>query len=170
MKLAGDLNLAGGSLIDVRAEPLPALPAFQVGEDEGRFLYVNLGPDIGFWFGATDGTATFQRLSLGTTLADYDLVDETIADTVTFQTTLVAAGTAAEKGQVMKVEVSSTLSSGQIKLELFEDISRTDSSKFYEAFFDLANPNLMDRVPSYFETDNTAGDLYIEGLASPELL
>ena len=161
MKLAGDLNLVGGELQNVRAENLPALPAFQAG-DEGRFIYVTTGLDVGFWFGATDGTASYQRLSLGTALVDYDLTDQPIADATTFQGTLSAAGTAAEKGQVMKIEVSSTLSSGQVLIELYEDIGRSDSSKFYEAYYDLANPNLMDRVPTYFEADNSAGDIYID--------
>ncbi len=161
-KTIGDLDLSGGQLIDVRAENVTSLPVFQTGDDEGRFFYVTEGPDLGFWFGAFDGSPNYSRLALGTTIAEYDITDSIIADGITDSQTITAATTAAQIGQVVEVRVtSSTATSGQVLLEIYQAVGRANSDLVYSAIFDMADPQI-DRLPAYFETDNTDGDLYFD--------
>jgi hypothetical protein len=161
-KTAGNLNLSGGQLIDARAENVTSLPSFQVGADEGRLIYVTEGQDIGFWFGAFDGSPAFNRLALGTTIAQYDITDVVIADGVTDAQTVSANVTAAQIGQVVEVAVTSTTAtSGQVLLEIYQATGRTATDLVYSAIFDMADPH-VDRLPAYFEADNSDGDLYID--------
>jgi hypothetical protein len=160
-KFSADIDLQKGQLINARAELLTALPVFLPGEDEGRFLFVTEGIDQGFWFGSTNGSAAFQRMIIGTQNGQYDLVDSTIGNGATTQVTLSSTLTPSSKGFTAKVQItSSTNTSGQVRLELYEDTGRT--TKFYDAVFDMADQAFIDRVPSYFELDNTDGDVYVD--------
>lgn len=158
--IVGDLNLHGGQLIDVRAESVPNLPSFSSGNDEGRIVYVDSGPDIGFWFGSIFGGATFTRLTIGGVVATYTLTDQAINNGVTFSGTMTADTTAAKTADVVKVALSSDdITSGQVRVILYEDIGR--ASEFYNAVFDMADPQI-DRIPAFFDVDNGDGDIYVD--------
>lgn len=159
MRLPGNINLEKGQLQNARVENLVSLPAFVPGEDEGRLVYIISGVDIGFWFGSSDGSSAFQRLSPGGLIAEYTLSNQPINSGVTDTPTLSSgSGAASEKGIISKVSLSSNLSSGQIRVEMFEDTART--SKFYDSFFDLQNLE-SDRIPAFFELDNPSGNIYV---------
>lgn len=157
-KIIGNVDLSGGQLINVRAETLSTLPTFTAGM-EGRVLFVETGPDQGFWFGSASGGNSFERLNLGTVLAEYDITDEAINNGVTFSGTLTAASTAAKVGDVVKVELTSNLSSGLVDIVFYEDSART--VEFYRATFDLA-ALFVDRTPVFFTVDNDDGDIYVD--------
>lgn len=159
-KIVGDVNFEGGQIINVRAEKLAALPSFTAGEDEGRFLFVTTGPDVGYWFGAFDGSSAFSRLNLGSTLTDYTLSNQAVNDGVTFAGTITPTGAPAKVADVVKVDISSTdVTSGQVRVVLYEDAGRT--SEFYNSVFDMSAPQ-EDRIPAFFELDNETGDIYID--------
>jgi hypothetical protein len=160
MKFPADVNLEKGQLLNARAENIASLPTFVPGEDEGRFLFVTTGGDQGYWFGSSDGTSGFQRMDLGGQIGDYSALSQSINNGVTLNLTLSAAtGSSAKKGFVSKVALTSALTSGQVRVEMYEDAART--VKFYDAFFDMANQQI-DRFPAYFEVDNASGDVYVD--------
>jgi len=139
MKIFGDLDTAGGELIETRQQNYTSLPSFQIGVDEGRMIYVTTGQDLGYWLGKEDGTNAFSRLNLSTTLTEYGITNQSIGDGVTFQQTLQAPSLSVEKGLVVKVVLtSSDLVSGKALVELFNDTGRSD--RFYSQQFDLAAP------------------------------
>lgn len=159
-QIFGDLDLKGGQLINFRAESVPDLPSFSAGDDEGRIIYVDSGPDVGFWFGSIFGSAVFTRLTIGGVVSIYTLTDQAIDDGDTFQGTMVADTTGAKTGDVVKVTLSSDdVTSGQVRIILYEDSGRT--SEFYNAVFDMADPQI-DRIPAFFDVDNGEGDIYID--------
>lgn len=157
-KFPANVDFQKGQLINARAENIAALPAFVTGEDEGRLLYVTTGVDRGFWFGAQDGSSSFSRMLIGSQIGQYAVVNLAINNGVTSQQTIVASNTPATKAYVAKVDVTTALSSGQFRVEMFEDAART--VKFYDAVFDLSDP-VSDRLPAFFELDNLDGDLYV---------
>lgn len=160
MKLSGTLNLDGGQLMLARQENVASLPLFVAGRDEGRIIYVTTGGDQGYWFGASDGSAAFQRLALGTTLVDYTVADAFITAGNTLQNETPASTSApAAVGFTARITLSSTLSSGQVTVNLYEDSGYTQ--RFYSNTFDLANP-VADNLPSFFELQDVDGDMFVE--------
>lgn len=158
-KVVGNLNLEGGQLVNVRAETLSALPSFTSG-DFARFFYVDSGPDIGYWFGGFDGGSSYSRLNLGTTLASYTLANQSVNNGVTFQGTITPTGAAAKVADVVKVSISSgDVTSGQVRVILYEDVAR--ANEIYNAVFDMSAPQ-PDRIPAYFSLDNDVGTIYID--------
>lgn len=160
MRLPGNLNLEFGQLINTKQENLAALPAFIPGQSEGRIVYVTGGPDVGYWFGSDDGSNTFRRLNLSTTLVEYSLVGQSINNGATHQATLTPPSTvAAQKGLVVKVVVSSNLASGNITVRIHNNAGRTDL--VYDSVFNLASL-APDKIPAFFELDNVSGNVYLE--------
>ena len=158
-KFLANIDMGKGQLVNARVENLSSLPAFIPGEDEGRLLYVTTGSDQGFWFGSQDGSSSFGRLLIGSQIGQYVASAVSINNGVTSNQTLSATNTPATKAYVAKVEITTAVSSGQFRIEMFEDVAR--SEKFYDAVFDLADPK-SDRLPAYFELDNVTGDLYVD--------
>lgn len=159
MKLSGDLDLTGGQLITARMENVVLVPPFQAGRDEGRIVFIESGPDLGYFFGKSDGNLSFQRLNLGTTLVEYDIVAQPVSNGVTFQNPTAASLTPALKGFTAKVTLSANITSGQVTVNLYEDSGFT--SLFYSNVFDLSNP-IVDNFPSFFELQDVSGDMFIE--------
>lgn len=158
-KLPGNIDLDGGQLVNARAEKLSALPSFASG-DEGRLLFVESGPDIGFWFGGFDGGSSFSRLNLGSTLTSYTLLNQSVNNGVTFQGTITPTGAAAKVADVVRVTIASgDVTSGQVRVVLYEDSART--KEFYNSVFDMSAPQ-EDRIPSFFSLDNETGTIYID--------
>jgi hypothetical protein len=160
MEIYGDLNLHGGKLVDTKMESFATLPVFVVGEDEGKIVFVSTGADAGYWLGAADGSASYSKLNLGTTLVSYGTGPKVIADGATYTNTVVSSSSvAASKGIFTKVVLASSLGSGKVLVELFNDAGYTD--RVYANYFDLASGSLTDRLPASFEVDNADGDIYV---------
>lgn len=159
MKLHGNLDLLGGQQQNQKVHTYPTLPAFSAGSDEGRVIYVTTGDDLGYWFGAEDGSASFSKLNFGTTVVEYDLPSQAVANGVTHQASVDASTVAALIGILLQVELSANLASGLVRVELFEDSGRT--RKFYSNVFDLSNLS-VDHISAGFNLANADGILYVD--------
>lgn len=155
--VVGNLDLSGQQLQNACQHTYSALPTFATA-DYGRVIYVSSGADVGYWLGGADGTAFWGKLHTGTTISEYDAVGMSIADGVSYSTTLSAAGTAAIKGFIAKVELTTVLVSGRVIVQLFNDVAMAD--RFYHMVFDLSGTT-TDTIPAFFEVDNAVGNIYI---------
>lgn len=161
MRKAGPLDLTNNELQRAKAHGYATLPAYTAANDNGRLIFVSAGVDQGYWLGKANGVESWTKLSLGTNETSWAVSNQTIADGVTFQTTLTSSLTPAPvTGIILKVLVSSTLGGGFMTVKLYNDTGRTD--KIYEAQFDLASGLLSDSIPVGFGLDNSNGDLYID--------
>lgn len=161
MRLPGDLNLMGGELQNASAHQYTALPSFNPITDSGRVIYVNTGSDIGFWFGNSDGSGTWNKISLGSTEDSWAVVDEAIANGATANLSPISSSTVpSAKGFLCSVVVATTAMSGYFRVQIFNDVGRTE--RIYDAQFDAASSLLTDRIPTYFDLDNDAGTIYID--------
>ena len=161
MRSAGNVDLTNNELLRAKQHGYATLPSYTAANDNGRLIFVNAGVDLGYWLGKANGVESWIKLSLGTNETSWAVTNQTIADGVTFQTTLTSSLTPAPvKGIILKVLVSSTLGSGFMTVKMYNDTGRTD--KIYEAQFDLASGLLSDSIPVGFGIDNNNGDLYID--------
>lgn len=161
MRKAGPLDLTNNELQRAKAQGYATLPSYTAADDNGRLIFVTAGVDQGYWLGKANGVESWTKMSIGTNETSWAVTNQTIADGVTFQTTLTSSLTPApEKGIILKVLVSSTLGGGFMTVKLYNDTGRTD--KIYEAQFDLASGLLSDSIPVGFGLDNSNGDLYID--------
>lgn len=159
MRHYGNIDYSGGQLQNAKSHTYAALPAFTVGQDEGRIIYVSTGSNLGFWVGADDGTSAWHYLPTSTVLAVYGVSGQSILNGATFSSTLTGAPAAAQKALIVKVVLSSTLAAGLIDVSIYNDAART--SLAYHRVFDLAG-TLSDNIPAFFESDVSAGDLYVD--------
>jgi hypothetical protein len=157
MRLPGNLDLVGGQLQNASAHRYTSIPTYVVGDDDGRIVYVSVGASAGFWMGTGLG---WTQITVGAVEDTWDIVGEVIADGATVVLTPASPSAApTEKGFLAKVVVSTTATSGFFTVRVFNDTARTD--KIYEAVFDAAGTLFTDRIPSYYELDNSSGDLYV---------
>lgn len=163
MRVAGPLDLTNNELQRAKEHGYATLPSYTAADDNGRLIFITAGVNQGYWLGKADGVESWTKLSLGTNETSWAVSNQTIADGVTFQTTLTSSLTPApEKGIILSVLVSSTLGGGFITVKLYNDVGRADADKIYESQFDLASSLLTDRIPVGFDLDNTNGDIYVD--------
>lgn len=161
MKFPSNTDFQKGEASNFRVENLATLPTFVPGEDDGRILFVTTGADQGFWFGSSDGTNAFVRAVLGSSISTYTTGVTTIANGSTTQFDLAAStGAPATQGYTHKVEITATtLTSGQCRVEMYEDVAR--SIKFNEIYFDF-NSLTADRLAIGYDLNNVDGTLYVD--------
>jgi hypothetical protein len=160
MQVNGNLDLLGGELQNAKQETYASVPSFVVGTDEGRIIYVSSGGDRGYWLGAEDGSASWKKLPTSTSFTEYTTGLQAIADAASYQATLSGASGGVKYGTFTKVEITSSLGSGKVLVEVFNDLGRLD--RVYANYFDLAaTATLKDNLMASFEVDNDDGDIYI---------
>jgi len=161
MKIYGNWDHQGGEFQNAKAHVYATLPAYSASDDAGRIIYVSAGSDQGFWLGNGSGLGTWVKQTFGSNTTSWSLTNQTIANGATDQSTLTSSLTPyPQDGIILKIALSSTLSSGFVTVSLYNDTARSD--KIYECVFDLASGLLTDRIPVGFFLDNTGGQLYVD--------
>jgi hypothetical protein len=161
MKIYGDWDHQGGEYQNAKAHVYATLPAYNASDDPGRIIYVSAGTDQGFWLGNGNGLGTWVKQTFGSNTTSWALTNQTIADGVTNQATLTSSLTPYPvDGIILKMVLSSTLSSGFVTVALYNDTGRAD--KIYECVFDLGSSLLTDHIPVGFFLDNTDGQIYVD--------
>jgi hypothetical protein len=160
MKISGNLDLDGGELRSARQQTYTSLPTFVAGSDEGRIIFVSTGADRGYWMGGEDGTSSFVRANVTSSIAEYDIVAQTVANGATYQVSLPSSTVTSQKAMICVVRLTASLVSGKVLVEIYNDVARTDRA--YANYFDLASAStLKDNIASFFESDVSAGTMYV---------
>ena len=158
MIISGTINLEGGQSQNTKAHTYANLPAFTVGLDEGRLIYVSIGIELGYWLGASDGTAAWQRLPVTTLLSTYTYTALAINAGISTTSTLAGYPTPCQKAFISKVVLTASIGAGNILVEIYNDIALT--KRVYSRSFDLAALE-DDVIPAFFESDVTIGTMYV---------